>query len=236
MLATNNSGHRQRLRMRLLHSSGNALEDYELLELLLFASHPRGDVKWIAKSLFFHFDGDLRKIFSATLNDFLLVDSVTDSVASVFLCCSVLFNRILSLNLQHEFFINDQKDANVINNFSSLLNYSRSRLSSIRREYFLLLYLNSAAKIVSDEFLDCGTLDKVLVYTREVIQRVICRGARSLIVVHNHPSGIVKPSHSDISLTKDLVISCKSVGVNLIDHLILSNNDYFSFFMSGSLS
>lgn len=235
MNTTNNSGHRQRLRRRLLNSHGNALEDYELLELLLFAAHPREDVKWIAKSIFFHFDQDINKVFNAKKDDLLEIDCVTDAIVSVILCCSVMFERVLYSKLRSSFFDKSNENNIFLGNYESLLKYVRSRISSSRRESVFLLYLNSIGRLITDEVLDCGTLDEVSLYVRELVSKVLRHGAKSLILAHNHPSGSCKPSKSDIILTEDLLVSCKALGIVLIDHIIITDDDYFSFYMNGLL-
>lgn len=236
MGATNNSGHRGRLRKRFLSSNGRALEDYELLELLLFAARPREDVKWIAKSIFLHFDRDIVKVFNASLDDLMRVYCVTESIASAILCCSVLFERNLFKRLRDDFFAGKVSGEIYLRNLNDLVLYARQRIASDRRENSLLLYLNGFGKVVADEVLSHGTIDSVIIHVREIINKIICKGSKSVVLVHNHPSGLVNPSKSDISLTKDLHSSCESVGVRLIDHIIVARDDYFSFYIHGLLS
>jgi DNA repair protein RadC len=96
----------------------------------------------------------------------------------------------------------------------------------LRREHLRGLYLNAHYTIVHDEVISVGTVNSSLIHPREVFKPGIEYGATAIVLVHNHPSGIVDPSDSDIAATKQLVEAGKMIGIPLIDHIIITK-DFF---------
>ena len=102
-------------------------------------------------------------------------------------------------------------------------------------EVFKVLFLNSQNELLKEEELFFGTLDRSTVYIRELIKKILNYNAKSIIIVHNHPSGSLKPSDSDIFLTRKIKELFDKIEIQLLDHLIISERGYFSFLEGGIL-
>jgi DNA repair protein RadC len=108
-------------------------------------------------------------------------------------------------------------------------------MRGLREEQFRAIFLNSQNEVISDEVIHEGTVDQSVVYPRKVMERALHYKASSMIFVHNHPGGSVKPSRDDIMLTEVLKQAAKSLQLKVHDHLIISKNGHFSFLESGLL-
>ena len=102
-------------------------------------------------------------------------------------------------------------------------------------EVFRVLYLNTQNELIGEEELSQGTLDRSTVYIRELTKKVLSYNAKSVIFVHNHPSGSLQPSQSDIILTKKIKEVFENIEIRLLDHIIISERGYFSFLEGGIL-
>ena len=212
------AGHRDRLRERAGAGGLAALPDYELLELFLFRSIPRGDVKPLAKQLLARF-GSLGGVLGATPEDLRTVTGVGDSVA-------------LDLKLLHETTLRTAKEQvarrPVISSWSALLAYVKAALAHEAREQFRVLFLDKKNQLIADEVMGRGTVDHAPVYPREVMRRALELSASAVILVHNHPSGDPTPSHADIEMTKQVATIAKPLGVQLFDHIIVGKDGHAS--------
>jgi len=113
----------------------------------------------------------------------------------------------------------------------------RMRIGSLPNEIFQVAYLDSGYRLLRDgvETIEEGTIDRAAVYPRRVIEAALRRGAAALVLAHNHPNGSVQPSEQDKLLTRAIVLAAESVGVKIVDHLIASASDSFSFRKAGLL-
>ncbi|WP_231724656.1 JAB domain-containing protein [Leptotrichia sp. oral taxon 847] len=102
-------------------------------------------------------------------------------------------------------------------------------------EVFKVLFLNSQNELLKEEELFFGTLDRSTIYIRELIKKILNYNAKSIIIVHNHPAGSLKPSNADIFLTKKIKELFDKIEIQLLDHLIISERGYFSFLEGGIL-
>ena len=102
-------------------------------------------------------------------------------------------------------------------------------MGSLNSEYLKVLFLNKKNVLITEEVVAVGTVDQIHIYPRDIIKSALLCHASAVILVHNHPSGSVEPSESDIKLTKNLVEICKSLNIKVHDHLIVSSQDHFSF-------
>jgi DNA repair protein RadC len=103
------------------------------------------------------------------------------------------------------------------------------------KEYFLLVTLDGASKVIEQRVIHIGTLNQSLVHPREVFRPAILDNAAGVIIAHNHPSGCLEPSRADIQITQRLKEVAKLVGIELLDHLILTQYGYYSFSDEGDL-
>jgi len=217
--APHHLGHRERLRRRARLGGLGALPDYELLELCLYRSIPRADVKPLAKALLTRFGG-LAGVLSAPLADLRAVPGVSEAVA-------------LDLKLMHEATLRIGKDAlakrPVISSWSALLAYVRTALAHEPREQFRVLFLDKKNQLIADETLGQGTVDHAPVYPREVARRALELSASALILLHNHPSGDPQPSNADILMTRQITAALEALKISVHDHLVVGRDGVASF-------
>lgn len=214
-------GHRERIRQRFLIGEGRDMADYELLELVLTIAIPRRDVKPLAKELINKF-GSFAAVINASREDLLTISGVKDGTITVLKVINAAALRTSWQNLQ-------SLDGPIINNFDTLIDYCRSAMCYNDIEELRLIYLDAKLHVLGQEILQRGTINSVAIHPREVIKCAMNNKAASIIMVHNHPSGDVQPSKSDISMTQKINEACNFIGIRLIDHLILSRNEYYSF-------
>lgn len=219
------TGHRRRLKKRLIESKIGTTPDYEILEILLFSSQARSDVKPLAKRLIYNF-GSFAKIFSATVDELREVPGINETAVAIIKCVREAVEYILK---------EDVKTTEILNNWKKLLSYLKGSMGNEKTEKFRILYLNTKHILLLDELQETGTIDQTPLYVREVIKRALSIGAASLIIAHNHPSGDCNPSKADIALTSTLQKACEHIGIRLVDHLIITNKNHFSFASQGLL-
>lgn len=111
----------------------------------------------------------------------------------------------------------------------SIFNYYKDKLSDKLQEHFYCVYLDTKNHIIKDKLLFIGTINQSLVHPREVFKEAYLLSATSIICLHNHPSGNVNPSNNDIIITKQLKEVGKLLGINVLDHLIIGKDTYYSF-------
>jgi DNA repair protein RadC len=220
-------GHRQRLRDRFLKSGLEGFADYEAVELLLTLAIPRSDVKQSAKALIAKF-GNLRGILDAPVEQLQTVKGL-GSVAPVAL---KIIRAAATLYLQQS---SEGQDS--LTDLSRLSDFWRMRLGALPNEVFQVGYLDSGYRLLRDgiETLEEGTIDRAAVYPRRVIEAALRRGAFGVVLAHNHPNGQTAPSEQDKVLTRAIVLAAETVGVRIVDHLIVTASDSFSFRKAGLL-
>lgn len=212
-------GHRERLRERAGAGGLAALPDYELVELLLFRSIPRGDVKPLAKALLARF-GSVGGVLGAPIAELTSVKGVGEAVA-------------LDLKLVHEAMLRvgreQVKKRTVITSWSQLLAYVKAAIAHEPREQFRVLFLDRKNQLIADEVMNHGTVDHAPVYPREVMRRALELSASALILVHNHPSGDPTPSSADVDMTRQIVEAGRTLRISVHDHLVVGRDGVASF-------
>lgn len=219
------AGHRDRLRGRFIKSGPGACEDYELLEMLLFAAIPRRDVKPLAKKLLSEFGG-IAGVLAASHEDLKKVKGLNDNSAALLKVAHALTQRML---------LGDIEKKPVLGSWQKLIDYCYVAMAHEKREHFRVLFLNRKNQLIADEVQQIGTVDHAPVYPREIIKRALELGATALILVHNHPSGDPAPSDSDLAMTEEIIRAARALDVLVHDHLIISKNGHTSFKSLGLL-
>jgi DNA repair protein RadC len=120
-------------------------------------------------------------------------------------------------------------DKDFIHSAEEVMEYLKHNMRDKNKEVFLVIYLNGRNQVLKMEELFEGTLTTSAVYPREVIKRALANNAAALVFVHNHPSGNSNPSQDDIALTKQLKQATEAIDIYIHDHLIIANNDVYSF-------
>ncbi|WP_407050566.1 DNA repair protein RadC [Methyloraptor flagellatus] len=211
-------GHRERLKARFRDGGADALPDYELLELVLFRTIPRRDVKALAKELIAKF-GSFGDVLGAPEDRLLEIDGVGPAVVTDFKLIHASAQRIAKAALRKKI---------ALGSWSEVIDYCRTAMAYERREQFRILFLDKKNALIADEVQQVGTVDHTPVYPREVVARALKLSASAVILVHNHPSGDPTPSQADIAMTKQIADVAKPLGIVVHDHIIIGRDGHVS--------
>ena len=218
-------GHRKRLRERFLAAGPDALADYELLELTLFAAIPRRDVKPLAKALIARF-GSYGEVIAAPKARLMEVDGVSEAVAT-----QIKVVEAAALRLAQSRVMNRP----VLASWAALIHYCSAAMARAEKEEFRVLFLDRKNVLVADEVLAIGTIDHTPVYPREIVKRALEIGASALILVHNHPSGDPTPSRADIEMTRAIQDAVRPLKIMVHDHVVVGRSGHASLKALGLL-
>ena len=219
--------YRWRLRKRYERCGLNGFADDELVELLLTLALPRSDVRAPARALIAHF-GTLRNILDAPFEELRTVPGIGTGTPAAL----KLIREAATMYLQQ---LAERNDPLV--SLDSLVSLWRMRIGALTNEVFEVAYLDSGRRVLRHgiERLTEGTADRATVYPRRVVEAALRRGAFGMLLAHNHPNGNVTPSDQDKALTRAIVLAAEIVGIRVVDHLIVSVDDAFSFHQAGLL-
>ena len=217
--------HRKRLRERFLASDPEGFPDYELLELLLFHSIERVDVKPLAKALLADFRS-LGGVLAADPDRLAEYGRVNDRTIAHFRAVREAARRLLKEPIENR---------PVISSWDALVDYCRAAMADEPTERFRVLYLDRKNRLIRDEIQQKGTVDHTPVYPREVVKRALELGATALVMVHNHPSGDPAPSRADIDMTREVREAADKLGIVLHDHIVVAKGGTNSFKAMGLL-
>ena len=218
------TGHRARLRGRLLDSGGEGLLDHELVEYLLALAIPRRDTKPTAKRLIAEFGGIGPLLASDA--DALRRAGLSDGAAAAIKIAHVSALRLLETRVEGR---------PVLSSWAALGDYLQAAMAHSLIEEVRVLFLNTKNVLIANEAMWRGSVDEASVHVREVISRAIALGATALIIVHNHPSGDPSPSQADIRLTRDLVEAGRHMKIMVHDHVIVGASGRTSMKAQGLL-
>ena len=218
-------GHRERLRARFLKGDADAMPDYELLELTLFAALPRRDTKPLAKALLARF-GSFAEVIAAPRAQLMEVKGVGEAVANHLKIVEAAAQRLTKTKVMGRA---------ALSSWSALLDYCTAAMARSQTEEFRVLFLDRKNILEPDEVLNRGTVDHAPVYPREIVKRALELNASALILVHNHPSGDPAPSKADIAMTREVASAAKALGITIHDHLVIGRSGHASFKSLGLL-
>ena len=206
-------------REKLIKKGANALKDYELLAVLLGSGVQGKDVITLSNEIIKLFEDDFENL---SLEKLLTIHGLGQAKASQILS---------SIELSRRYLIKQNKKITSSNDvYNELKEYHNKQ-----QEYFLCLYLDGANHLIQTKVITIGILNQSLVHPREVFSYAIEKRCASIIVAHNHPSGVLEASNEDINVTKRLQESGKILGIELLDHLIITKDGFVSFKEEGVL-
>jgi DNA repair protein RadC len=211
--------HRQRLKKKFSESGVDAFHDYEVLELLLSYAISRKDVKPLAKELITRF-GSLKGIMDAEKDSLEKVEGIGAHTAILI----KLIKETGTIYLKEK-----AKEKAQITCTSELLDYCKTYMGGLKDERFCVIYLDAQNRMTDIETIQEGIVNQAVVYPRKVLENALKKKASAVILVHNHPSGHVKPSDADIRLTKTIQETAKILDIIVHDHVIIGENRFFSF-------
>lgn len=212
------SGHRARLRQRLLSGGAEALADHEVIELLLMQAVPRRDMKPLARALLQRF-GSLAGVLQADSRTLAAHPGMGEATAAALRVVTIAATRLARQQV---------REAPVISSWQALLDYLTIDMAHLTVERVRVLYLNTKNMLILDDLVGEGSIDEAAIHPREVIRRALDIGASALILVHNHPSGSPEPSRADIDITNRIAEAGRLLGVTVHDHLVIGREGHVS--------
>lgn len=220
-------GHRKRLRDRFMADNGRTMPDYEILELLLSIAIPRRDVKPLAKNLLHDFES-FANVLNASVNE-LKAYGLTDTTIATFKIVVSAAQRMSAQELR-------ESEDPVIMNYDYMKDYAHMSMAYLDIEEFRAVFLDARLRVIKEEVLQRGTVDRVSVHPREVVKAALACSARSVILMHNHPGGKAEPSKDDLLLTHQIAEALEAIGIKVHDHLIITKDGCYSFNDHGLLN
>lgn len=208
----------QRPREKALRFGLESLSDLELVALILQSGHKNRSVFEIAIDVLKESE-DLSKLGNMHVNTLMGIDGIREVKALQLLASVELARRIKKAKVYHTEILRPQ----------DVIEWFEYEFGSMDQECFVALYLNTQGKLISHRVLFKGTLNESAVHPRNVFKEAFLQNANSVLIAHNHPSGNCKPSRNDIEVTLQMVKVAKTMGVQLVDHIIVGANSYYSF-------
>lgn len=218
-------GHRERMKQRLLEQGLDAFEDHNVLELLLFFAMPRKDTNPIAHELIDYF-GSLDAVFEAPAEELMKVNGIGKNSA-------VLLKLIPEVCRRYS--INKNRFDNILDSTSKAGDYLASRYMFERDEVVYVVCLDSKRRVICCKELFRGDVNTAEISVRKIAELALAKNASSIIISHNHTSGIALPSKEDEITTRRIKMALESMGITLADHIIVAGDDYISMAESGML-
>ncbi len=213
-----NAGHRKRLRERFLRGGLDGFGDYEIVELLLTLGTPRKDCKLIAKEAIKHFGG-LHEVLEASYEELQMVNGIGPSNAFGVKLFQAISERLAREKIPEKVALHSSK---------AVANYLQKSIGSEKKEHFVMLSIDARNNLIKISDISVGSLNASIVHPREVFKEAIQASAAQIIIAHNHPSGDPEASPEDIALTRRIAEAAKIIGVELLDHIIVTNNSFSS--------
>ena len=217
------SGHRARLRQRLLEGGAEALADHEVIEYLLMAAIPRRDVKPIARALIQRFGG-LAGVLNADPRALAGFPGMGETSAATLKVVALAARRLARAQVREQ---------PVLGSWQALIDYLMIDMAHLTVERVRVLYLNHQNMLIKDDHVGDGSIDEAAIHPREVIRQALDIGATALILVHNHPSGTPEPSRADIQITNRIAEAGRLLGIVVHDHVIIGRHGHVSLKAKG---
>jgi DNA repair protein RadC len=213
-------GHRERLRERFGKNGFNGFHDYEVLEFLLTFIFRQGDVKSLAKELIKTF-GSFSKVLDAPMNE---LESVKGMGRLSSLSLSA-FRQAIAFYFQDHF----TSDKEQITKMSALVEMLRASIGHNANEVLFAIFLNAKNQVLIHKEIGEGTVSEAVAFPRKIVEEALKLRATSIILAHNHPGGVAEPSEHDLVITTEIQKALALMEITLQDHIIIANNDYYSF-------
>ncbi len=205
------AGHRERMRKRFEKEGGDHFESHQLLEMYLFSALPRRDTNEIAHRLIARF-GSLESVFLATAQELTQVEGISDKTASMICLTSAIMRRMA---------IESYDPPKKYDHFEDIVSYLQRQYTGITVERVYLMLFDNGMKLLDFVLLDEGTVNQANINPRKIMEHALARKASSVLLSHNHPGGVALPSSEDISTTNFLYNALQTMGLTLIDHVLI---------------
>ncbi|MBQ7541598.1 MAG: RadC family protein [Clostridia bacterium] len=210
--------HRERVRELFLQSGLDGFSDHNVLEFLLFYTVPQGDTNLTAHRLIETF-GSLQGVLEAPVQSLMQVSGVGQYTAVFLSMLPQLARRYARAKTTDRFRFDD---------FDAMQAFVRSRFIGERVECFYLLSFNASGNYIHSTKLAAGSVTQMRVENRVVMETALRTGAVYAALAHNHPGGVAAPSAADVQTTREIASLLSGVGIRLVDHMIVADNECFS--------
>ena len=218
-------GHREKMRQRFLKGGLEPFADHEALELLLYYAIPRRDTNPIAHALMERY-GSLSAVLTAPVEDLKKVEGVGESAAILLKLAPLLYRKAK---------LSDAEQETVLSSVERVGAYLLERFAGEKNEMVYQLCLDRKGKLLACKRLGEGGVASADLDIRRLVENALLSSASAVILSHNHPSGIALPSREDYATTQQAQDALRTIGVELLDHIIVAEDDYVSLADSGIL-
>jgi len=212
-------GHRKRIKEKYEKSGIDGWLDYEVLELVLSYAISRKDTKPIAKELLARFK-TINGVLDADIKELQGIKGISKHTA--------IFLKLLK-DMAILYTEKGLHNKDLLSSPQAVYDYLKVSLKGAVDEEFKMLFLDNRNRLIGVETFRVGTVNRSVVYPRKIVERALYNHAVGVIIAHNHPSGVLQPSQDDRGITKIIKEALKTVDITLLDHIIIGNNDYYSF-------
>jgi len=219
------TGHRKRVCDRFESEGLGSFADHEALEILLFFAIPRQDVNPLSHRLVDRF-GSLSGVLEAPREELCRVEGMTKRAALLVSMMLPLFAAYTGRRAHR---------TEALDTAAKLLDYARAQFAAESREVFILLSLDNRFRLIKRRAYSCGAPNEVTIHPRSLVEALLLDGASRAVFMHNHPSGAQGPSVQDRQYTEKLASALGTLGIELIDHIIVSGGECYSFFKEGDM-
>ena len=209
-----------RPREKYINYGFESLSDSELIAILLRSGTPEQSAVDLSKNLLKTCDQSLHKLASCTLNDLISIHGIGQAKALTVLTAFELGRRCR---------VEAVKEEGKFNTARAIFELMQGKLTHLKHEEFWAIFLDRASHLISAERIAEGGLNRVELDARKLLQKAFKVSASAIVLCHNHPSGSIKPSLEDLSVTKQINKLCTIMEIPLLDHVIIGKDDFFSF-------
>lgn len=214
-------------RERLVKYGVENLSNEELLAIILKTGSKKYNVKEVASNILSSY-GDIKNLKDVRINNLTKIDGIGKVKAIELIAAIELGRRV--------YYEEDYKDMVTLTNPKVIIGYFNKLFKGENQECFYVVYLDSKNKYIDKKLVFKGILNKSLIHPRDIFKEAYLLSACNFICIHNHPSGDATPSMEDINVTKMLSEIGKLHGIRLLDHIIIGNNNYYSFYEDNNLN
>lgn len=198
------------------------LSDVELLSILLRTGSKEFSVEELSNNILKEI-GSISNLKNIGLNTLTSIKGIKLSKASIILASIELGKRCYKIN----------KNFVKLNKTYDIFNYFRHEFIGVRQEKFYVLLFDTKMNLILKKEIGKGTVNEVKIDPREVFKEAIKESTTFVIIMHNHPSGDTTPSNADIEITNSMITTGEIIGIKVLDHIIISENNYYSFYENG---
>lgn len=210
----------ERPRERLIEYGSSNLSNEEILSIILKQGYKSKSVKEVSMDLLNSIN-NINELKDITLEKLTSIKGIGQAGA---------LSLLASIELGKRVFLKEDKNKRIkLNNPKAIYDYMKYLLVGKKQEYFYCLYLNSKKELIERKLLFMGTVDRSSTHPREIFKNAYLCSASGIVCVHNHPTGDINPSLSDIYFTENLEQLCRMNNITFVDHIIVGNNNYYSF-------